>query len=129
MVLFKILSGKKAGASWAARRFPVRVGRAPANDLQLEDAGIWDEHLLLNFQPQSGFLLSTRGEALASVNGQPVQETLLRNGDTLQLGSVRLQFWLADTRQSGLLIREWLTWAAIGAICLAQVGIIYWLLR
>lgn len=129
MVLFKILSGKKAGASWAARRFPVRVGRAPANDLQLEDAGIWDEHLLLSFQPQSGFLLSTRGEALASVNGQPVQETLLRNGDTLQLGSVRLQFWLADTRQSGLLIREWLTWTAIAGICLGQVGIIYWLLR
>ena len=36
MVQFNILSGRKAGAQSAARRFPFRIGRAAGNELQLE---------------------------------------------------------------------------------------------
>lgn len=129
MVQFKILSGKKAGAAWVARRFPVRIGRATSAHLQLEEEGVWDEHLHLDFKPREGFVLSHVPNALATVNGEPVEATTLRNGDIVGLGALKLQFWLAPIRQRGLWFREWLTWISIAAISLGQIAIIYFLLR
>jgi hypothetical protein len=129
MVQLKILSGKKAGTTWVARRFPVRIGRSSAADLQLEESGLWDQHLQLDFNPQEGILLSAQPDALVTVNGRFVRQALLRNGDAIDIGSLRLQFWLGETRQTGLRVREGVTWAGIAAVCLGQVGLIYWLLR
>jgi pSer/pThr/pTyr-binding forkhead associated (FHA) protein len=129
MVQFRILSGKMAGTQWVARHFPVRIGRAAANDFQLEEAGVWDQHLELEFRPAEGFVLTTQPQALASVNGQPAQSILLRNGDCIEIGSAKLQFWLGETRQHGLRIREWLVWATVAAISLGQVALVYWLIR
>ena len=129
MVQLKILSGKKAGNSWVARRFPVRIGRSAAADLQLEETGVWDQHLQMDFQPAEGFSLRAHPDAFATLNGQRFQQTALRNGDTIEIGSARMQFWLSESRQRGLRLREWLTWTGIGAICLGQIAIIYFLLR
>ncbi|MGD0260304.1 MAG: FHA domain-containing protein [Verrucomicrobiota bacterium] len=129
MVQLKVLSGKKAGTAWVARRFPVRIGRSSAADLQLEESGVWDQHLQLDFDPAEGFILSTQPNALAKVNGQPVHQTVLRNGDAIDLGSLKMQFWLSETRQTSLRLREGLTWAGIAAVSLGQIGLIYWLLR
>ena len=71
MVQLKVLSGKKAGTAWVARRFPVRIGRSSAADLQLEEHGVWDQHLQLDFHPAEGIVLSALSNALAAVNGQP----------------------------------------------------------
>ena len=129
MIQLKVLSGKKAGIIWVARRFPVRIGRSAAADLQLEADGVWDEHLQLDFNPAEGIALSAQPNALASVNGQSVSQTVLRNGYVIEIGSLRMQFWLSETRQAGLRFREGLTWAGIAAISLGQVGLIYWLLH
>jgi len=128
MFQLKVLSGKKAGTVWVARRFPVRIGRAAA-DLQLEESGVWDQHLQLDLNPEEGIVLRAQPDTLASVNGQPVQRTVLRNGDAIDIGSLRMQFWLSEARQGGLRFREGLTWAGIAAISLGQVGLIYWLLH
>ncbi len=127
MIQFSILTGKKAGASWAARRFPVRIGRAASADLQLDEEGVWEEHLEIDFRPRDGFYLKTLQEALATVNGEPAAEARLRNGDGVQVGAIKLQFWLGQTRQTSLRFREAFTWAAIAALCLGQVALIYWL--
>ncbi len=129
MVQLRVLSGKKAGTAWVARRFPVRIGRAADADLQLEDSGVWDQHLRLDFEARRGIVLRAQSEAAPTVNGEPVQEAVLRNGDAIDIGSVRLRFELSETRQRGLRFREWLTWGGIAAICLGQVGLIYSLLR
>ena len=129
MVLFKILSGKKAGTAWVVRHFPVRIGRSVTDDLRLEEDGVWDQHLQVYFNPAEGLVLKTEPNALTRVNGLPVRQTVLRNGDSIDIGSLKLQFWLSDTRQFGLRFREGLTWAALGFISLGQVGLIYWLLR
>jgi len=129
MVQFRILSGRKAGTSWVARRFPVRIGRSADADLQLEDDGVWNQHLQLNFSPSDGITLSTQPNALATVNDEPTQQTLLRNGDVISIGSLKLRFWLSETRQAELRLREGLTWIGIAAISLGQVGLIYWLLH
>ena len=129
MVQLRILSGKKAGAAWVARRFPVRIGRSPQADCQLEEDGVWDQHLQIELHRGTGFHLKTRPEAPATVNGQPAHEVALRNGDLIQFGSAKVQFWLSENRQAGLGLREWLTWFGISAVSLGQVGLIYWLLR
>ena len=129
MIQLNILSGKMAGTSWVARRFPVRIGRAAGLELQLEETGIWDQHLLLEPDFKRGFLLKAQPQALARVNGQNVQEALLRNGDVIELGSVKLQFWLGRARPSGLWWREAVAWAAIVGVTFGQVLLLYWLLR
>jgi len=129
MVQLKVLSGKKAGTTWVARRFPVRIGRSADADLRLEEHGVWDEHLQLDFNPAEGIVMSAQPNALATVNGQPVQQAVLRNGDAIDIGSLRLRFWLSETRQTGLRFREGITWAGIAAISLGQVALIYWLLH
>ena len=129
MVQLKILSGKKAGAVWTARRFPVRIGRAANAELRVEEDGVWERHLVLQLRRADGFVLTTEPDALATVNGQPIQETVLRNGDSIEAGALRLQFWLSETRQFGLGFREILTWLGIALVCLVQVALIYWLLK
>ena len=129
MVQLKVLSGKKAGTTWVPRRFPVSIGRSADADMQLEEHGVWDQHLQLDFNPAEGIVMSVQPNTLAAVNGQPVHQAILRNGDVIDIGSLRMRFWLSETRQAGLRFREWLTWVGIAAISLGQVGLIYWLVH
>jgi len=128
MIQFNILSGKQAGTQTVARHFPFAVGRAPGNELQLEDDGVWDRHLTIEFLPHLGFNLTTAPNALVTVNGEPAQSVTLRNGDTISLGSVKLQFWLASATQGSLRLRESLVWMLLVIITLGQFTLIYWLL-
>jgi hypothetical protein len=99
------------------------------NDLQLEDDGVWDRHLVVEFHPQSGFQVATAPDALATVNGGPVKKAVLRNGDTITAGSVKLQFWLAAARQGSLFARECFVWALLLLVTLGQFALLYWLAR
>ncbi len=129
MVRWNILAGKKAGTTWVARRFPVRIGRSAGADLRLEEKGVWDQHIEIDLDLTEGFVLNAQGEASARVNGRGVERAVLHNGDGIEVGSVKLQFWLGETRQGGLRLREWLTWMGIGALSLGQVGLIWWLMQ
>ena len=127
MVQLKILSGKQAGTRWVARRFPVRVGRAVTNDLRLEEDGVWDQHCVLNLDPVEGFTVTAQPEALLTINHEPARNLRLRNGDSIELGSARLQFWLNDVPQHGQTLREGFVWVLVVAICLVEVALVYWL--
>jgi hypothetical protein len=129
MIQINILSGKKAGGQPVVRLFPFRIGRAAQNDLQLEDDGVWDQHLILGFQKQEGFKLATSSNALAAVNGETVQNKILRNGDIITIGSAKLQFWLAAAQQRGLRSGENFVWALLVFVTLGQFILIYRLLR
>ena len=129
MIQLQILSGKKAGTDSVARRFPFHIGRSSSADLCLEEDGVWDEHLELDLISPDGFVLNARSEALAFVNGRRVEQTILRNGDLIEIGSLKMRFWLGATRQIGLRVREWLTWSALVLLSIGQVCLVYWLLR
>jgi len=62
-----------------------------------------------------------------AVNGQRVQEAVLRNGDLIEAGSVKMRFGLSPAPQHSLRLREGLTWFALAVLCLGQVALIYWL--
>ena len=128
MIQLNVLSGKKAGRHTVVRRFPFRVGRAPGNHLQLDDDGIWDQHLTLELH-QDGFGLALAPGAVGAVNAEPFQNQVLRNGDIITIGSAKLQFWLAAARQRGLRARENFVWALIILVTSAQFALIYWLIQ
>jgi pSer/pThr/pTyr-binding forkhead associated (FHA) protein len=127
VIQFTSLSGKLAGTEWVARRFPVRIGRSPPCTVRLDDDGVWDLHAEVRWVRKEGFVFAVQGEALASINGQSVQQAVLRNGDVIELGSARLLFSLGPTRQRSLRLREALTWLALIALCAGQAALIYWL--
>ena len=125
MIEINVLNGRVAGKTVAARRFPFGIGRHKAADLCLEEPGVWDRHLRLDLQETEGITLTVAPEARATVNGQSVQATRLRDGDVIEIGAVRLRFRLAATRQRDLPLREGLTWLAWGALCAVQIGLLH----
>jgi pSer/pThr/pTyr-binding forkhead associated (FHA) protein len=129
MIQLKILTGKMAGTTWVARHFPVRIGRSTRADLQLEEPGVWEEHFQITLDVKQGFIVETQPNALATVNGEPTQQSILHNGDLIEIGSLKIQFWLGEAIQRGLKIREGLVWAIIAAVTLGQIALVYWLIR
>jgi pSer/pThr/pTyr-binding forkhead associated (FHA) protein len=129
MVQFKILSGKQAGTTWSARRFPVRVGRSAGSDLRLEEQGVWDEHFQVVLNPAEGVVLESQSDALVTANSQPVRRAVLRNGDLIEIGSLKMQFWLGEAGRRGLRFSEWLVWALLAIVTGGQLAIIYSLPR
>jgi len=127
VVQFDILSGKKAGTPWVARRFPFGIGRSSRSALSLDDPGVWDDHAEVSVRTEEGVVLKSSVEAMTLLNGERIQQAILRNGDLIELGSVKLRFSLSATRQSGLRVREVTTWVVLAMICLGQVALIYWL--
>ncbi|HEY0457330.1 MAG TPA: FHA domain-containing protein [Verrucomicrobiae bacterium] len=118
-----------AGTQHVARHFPFSLGRASGDKVRIEDEGVWENHVFISADKQNGYVLTVRDQALAYVNGHPIhQPVCLRNGDILAIGAVQLQFLLAAAAQKSFCFREWLTWTALGLLCLAQVALIYWLL-
>ncbi len=129
MVQLKILSEGESPVRTISR-FPYVVGRSPTADLQLEEAGVWDRHLQLELDRQTGLFLTLLPGALASVNGLPVDErAALRNGDVIEAGAARFQFWLGPTRQRSFAFREAVTWVALAILCLVEIAVIYALLH
>jgi pSer/pThr/pTyr-binding forkhead associated (FHA) protein len=129
MVHLRVISGQRAGEVFAAGRFPVRIGRSPQADLVFTDAGVWDQHLQLEVDTDSGFVLHACPPAMATLNGQPLNRGLLRNGDVIDAGALRLQFWLAEPVRRIFRVREALTWAGLALLCAAQVALVYWISR
>lgn len=128
MIQLQILTGTLAGQQWNARRFPISVGRSSKAHLTLEDHGVWDSHLQIHLDAVQGVVLSAGPEGFTAVNGHPAESAILRNGDLIEAGSVKIRFSLSPTGQYSLRFREAATWTALGALCLGQVWLIYWLL-
>ena len=128
MVQLQILSGKRAGAQFTASRLPLQVGRSAEADLSLEEPGVWPRHFRITRQgPQ--LVCQAEPSALLSVNGVPVDRAVLRNGDVISIGALKIQFALSPVRQSTLRARECLTWAALALLCLGQIVLIYRLMQ
>lgn len=129
MIQLDILSGRKAGASIVARRFPFQVGRSSDSGFALDDQGVWDRHLIFNLHRGSAVVLNVQANALATVNGAAVQTAPLKNGDLIELGAVKLRFSLSAASQRSQRWREVALWVGLGLIFAVQVAIIYLLLE
>jgi predicted component of type VI protein secretion system len=127
MVQLHVLNGASAGARVAPEKFPITVGRAPANSLALSDPGVFDTHFEIQFTP-GGFCLAHTANAPIAINGQSVESgVILRNGDIIGAGYANVQFWLGAMPQRELKAREIAAWmlilvvAAVQLYCLARL--------
>lgn len=128
MVQLQLLNGHRGGTIFRSSHFPVRAGRAPESDLLLDEPGVWQRHFLIDWRAE-GLILEAEPEALLSVNDAPVPRAVLRNGDIITVGALKIRFSLSPVSQSSLALREWLTWVALAALCLGQVALVYALIR
>jgi predicted component of type VI protein secretion system len=128
MVELQILSGNRIGTKFLGRHFPICVGRAGGLDWSLDEPGVWPRHFQIGWLPD-GLILEAEPDALISVNDAAVRRAVLRNGDIITIGSLKIRFSLSSVRQSSMAAREWLTWIALGSLCLGQVALVYLLLR
>jgi pSer/pThr/pTyr-binding forkhead associated (FHA) protein len=122
MIQLHILSGNKTGVHFIKNRFPVLIGRAAEADISLNDPGVWPRHLQITRQAE-GLVCQAEPNALVSINDAPVQQAVLRNGDVISIGALKVQFTLAPVRQSSLLAREWLVWIGLALLSFAQVAL------
>jgi predicted component of type VI protein secretion system len=129
VIQLEVLSGKPATRDVVVRQFPFLIGRGAAAHLRLEEGGVWERHVQIDFLRGEGFTFAAQSEALTLINGEPRQQGLLRNGDVIGLGSARVRFWLARSPQKTLGLRETLTWLAFFALFTAQAALIAWLFR
>ncbi len=129
MVQFKIISGSRAGTIQVGNQFPLTIGRAAGSVIRLEDSGVWDTHLRLELDAERNFVLQLQPNAIASVNGKPFDRIVLRNGDLIELGAVKIQFWLGETRQQGLKLREAVMWIGLVLVTVIEIGFIFWLMQ
>jgi pSer/pThr/pTyr-binding forkhead associated (FHA) protein len=128
MVHLQILSGNKTGCQFTKSRFPILVGRDAGADISLDDPGVWPRHLQITRESR-GLVCRVETNALVRINDAPVDEAVLRNGDVISIGALKILFTLAPVRQSSLVAREWLVWIALALLCLAQVALIGRLIR
>ena len=128
MVQLNILSGEYQQQFVKSNTFPIRIGRGENCQLQLVDTGIWENHLELNLNEKHHFTIRTASDATAMVNGKPLKGVqLLRNGDLIEIGLVKIQFWLGTVQQKNLGIREAAVWALLLAVTMAEIYLLFWL--
>ena len=128
MVQLNILSGEYKQQFVKSNTFPIRIGRGENCQLQLVDTGIWENHLELNLNEEQHFTIRTASDATAMVNGKPLKGVqLLRNGDLIEIGLVKIQFWLGTVQQKNLGIREAAVWALLLAVTMAEIYLLFWL--
>lgn len=127
MIQLSILSGNSAGTVMVARRFPFCIGRDAGSHLRLDAPGVWERHLELAFALEEGIVAHARTGGLAAVAGSAFERRVLRNGDVLELGAIKIRFSLSAAAQRDFRPREWLTWLVLGGLIAAQVWLIWWL--
>ena len=86
------LSGPVAGLEFPLEGDCIRLGRAPDNEITIDDHNLSRTHAQLVRQKQ-GFMLVDLGSTNGTyVNSQKVSQTVLREGDEIAVGLSRLRF-------------------------------------
>jgi len=128
VIQLQLLSGHRTGAVFHFTHFPICAGRKPDLELPLDEPGVWQRHFMIDWTAK-GLVLEVEPQALLHIKDAPVQSAILRDGDIITVGALKIRFSFSPVRQSSLAPREWLTWIALGALCLGQVALVYWLIR
>ena len=80
------------GVSLALAKQSVTIGRLPECDVVVDDAGASRQHARIQ-RTESGFVLTDLGSTNGTmVNGEPIQEHVLENGDRITIGETELEF-------------------------------------
>lgn len=120
--MIELATGESGGTRvFEENHLPISVGRGQV-DHALDRPGVWDRHLMLSRDEQGWLVVAPQGEAMVFRGGERIGgATRLRNGDTLELGSVKLRFRISSCRQRPLRILETSAWFLLFALLAVQV--------
>ncbi len=92
MAFFTVLSGDRQGERIDINKRELSFGRAPDNDVVLDDSSVSSRHCML-FCRESKYTLRDLGSTNGtSVNEFNIRETRLKPGDQVEVGSVLMTF-------------------------------------
>jgi FHA domain len=120
-----VLDGVEAGVSRMVRgtRLPFTVGRG-GSDLSLPAPGVWERHFEILLSPEYRFGLRCGGETSVLVNGVPMKESRLKNGDIVQCGAAKLLFSLTSPKRKSMAPWAGFAWALLGSVTLLELLLI-----
>lgn len=81
----------------------ISIGRAPKNDIVLDEPAISSEHAVIAIVQGDALLEDLDSTNGTKVNGQPVKKHFLQDGDEIELGRITLYcrtFFVRDTRSN-----------------------------
>lgn len=71
----------------------ISIGRAPQNEVVIEDPAISAKHVVIEMVDADAVLEDCESTNGTKVNGQPVRKHFLRDGDVIELGHYKIRFW------------------------------------
>ncbi len=79
----------------------VTIGKGPAAMLRVEDPGLQDLQAVLNVNEDGSVELhDLAGDNSTQVNGEPVSSIVLKSGDSISIGSIRIQLQIPEQAAS-----------------------------
>lgn len=87
---------------FALRRVVVDIGRLPANHLVIDELSVSRRHAQLRYSGEAFVLIDLNSTGGTYLNGQPVQQARLQDGDLISLAGVPLLF----RREDAILLQE-----------------------
>jgi hypothetical protein len=126
MVEFSLLSGPDRGRVVTIGTLPAVLGRAGSGVVPLAGPGVWDRHFELQKSGDGRIVLRVLGEARVSVGASPIRERVLKNGDELEVGAVRMRFGLSRPSSRSLVGREVGFWCACGVVIVLEGLLMGW---
>jgi hypothetical protein len=91
---FVALDGPDADQEFILSETSATVGRAPDNDIRIPDESVSRHHAEVVEGPEGHTVRDLGSENGTYVNGEPIEERRLSDGDVVQVGSCRLVFRL-----------------------------------
>jgi two-component system NtrC family sensor kinase len=96
-----VIQGQDQGARFQVGDDPVGLGRGARNEIRLLDTEVSRQHAQISRDATGGCVIADRGSSNGTcVNGVPVKQVRLADGDRIQIGRSVLQFSEAHTDES-----------------------------
>jgi hypothetical protein len=98
---FDIYNGDELLRREELRNESVTIGRGPAAMLRVEDAALQDLHAVLNVNEDGSVQLHDLvGDQSTRVNGESVSNVVLRSGDSISIGDIRITVTIPEQVQA-----------------------------
>lgn len=98
MVRLDVSSAGETPATHLLRQFPCVVGRGSDCGLRVAASGVWERHAEIDLKGDAGFAVRAVGDGVVVLNGVAVKDARIRNGDQIEMGGLKIRFWLAPVR-------------------------------
>jgi len=95
----KAVAGRQKGSAWKLERSVVRLGSAADCDIPLDDSLASRYHAEIHVAGQGLRVKDLGSTNKTMVNGSPISEVSLNDGDQIQIGNTRLQVVLGASPQ------------------------------